>query len=308
MNSQERQEYMNSLGALAIPPEAATVYAQDVDESPCQVCGGGVRGNDGEFWGPWRRHRGCSPLVGSEPDRLRTAARWLAVADLSRVDAALVEYRVHLYADTHKSPVWDGEKFRDRMPWKHVDRRQLAKAIKSLPRLRRRAGLDPSKCRDGACAWCGVAESLGWHQSRSRWPDGSPAPLCKACHLVDVRHGMPDHPDDLPAMLAEAITSVPVGLGESPPTGLVPFCEHGDRAGQEPWAHLPAGAVEGYRWHQWGRYGGMYAPPEHRQEAVRRWEAAEAVKMVEKGEKAAQAAAQADTYGFTGTQSEEVTQ
>ena len=73
---------------------------------------------------------------------------------------------------------------RDRMPWRHLDRKELVKAVKSLPRLRRRAGLDPSRCRDGACGWCGVAESCGWHTSKQRWPDGTPAPLCRSCHEV----------------------------------------------------------------------------------------------------------------------------
>ena len=235
---------MNTLGSLAIPPQAATVYAKDVEESPCQVCGGGVRGSDCDWWGPWRRHRECVSLVGYEPARLIVAARRLAVADLSPVDAELVGFRVHLFSEVHKSPVWTTERFRERMPWKHVDRRELAKAIKSLPRLRRRAGLDPSRCVHGACAWCGVAESCGWFTSKQRWANGEPAPLCRSCHEVDVRHGRPSHPDDLPAALAEAITGTPVMLGEQPPPGLVPFCESGDRAGQEPWAHLPAEAVE----------------------------------------------------------------
>jgi hypothetical protein len=307
MKAEERQEYRNRLGRLGLHPPVAKVYARDVEESPCSVCGGSVRGNDCEWWGPWRRHLPCGRLVGDETGRLITAARKLAVGDLNRIDATLVEFRVNNYAEVHESPVWTGEKFRDRMPWKHVDRRALAKAVKTLPRLRRRAGLDPSRCRDGACGWCGVAESCGWHKSRQTWPDGSPAPLCRGCHEVDVRHGRPSHPDDLPAALAEAITGAPVLLGEQPPTGLVPFCESGSRAGQEPWAHLPTPAVDGYRWWVWGRFGAAYAPPERREEALARWEAAEAAKRVLDGEKAALAVVRADTFGFTDTPGGEVT-
>ena len=244
MKGEERQEYLNNLGALAIPPEAAKVYAQDTDESPCQVCGGGVRGNDGEGGGPWRRHRECASLVGYEPARLAAACRRLKVADLSPVDAALVGYRVPLFSEVHRSPVWTTERMRERMPWKHVDRKELVKAVKSLPRLRRHAGLDPSRCASGACGWCGVATSCGWHTSKQTWADGSRAPLCRDCHLVNVRHGRPTHPDDLPAALAEAITGVAIMLGEQPPPGLTPFCEVAAtvKTGKvgEPWAHLPS--------------------------------------------------------------------
>jgi hypothetical protein len=307
VKGEERQEYLNSLGALAIPPPVATVYARDVESSPCSVCGGDVRGNDCDWFGVWRRHRECSPLVGSEPDRLVAASRWLGVADLSRVDASLIEFGVPCYSVIHKSPVWSNERTKDRLlPWRFVDKKQLARAVKALPALRRRAGLDPSRCASGACAWCGVVESCGWFTSRQVWRlDGSRAPLCRSCHEVDVRHGRPTHPDDLPAALAEAITGVPIMMGEQPPPGLVPFCEHGDRQGQEPWAHLPPEAVEAFRWHAWGRYNARYAPPEHRQEALDRWAAAEAAKASRNGEKAAQEVAKADVYGFNSI--EEVT-
>jgi hypothetical protein len=248
--------------------------------------------------------------VGYDPARLAAACRRLKVADLSPVDAALVGYRVPLFSEVHRSPVWTNERMRERIPWKFVDQKALTKAVKSLPRLRRRAGLDPSRCASGACGWCGVPESCGWFTSKQKWPDGSPAPLCRACHEVDVRHGRPSHPDDLPAALAEAITGTPPMLGEQAPPGLVPYCEstspdirRGQEArtgllGQEPWAHLPPGAVESFRWHVWGRFGGLYAPGEHRQEALDRWAAAEAVKRVQDGEKAAQEIAKADTFGF----------
>ena len=37
------------------------------------------------------------------------------------------------------------------------------------------------------------------------------------------------------------------------------------------WSHLDPGTVESYRWDRWGAYP-RYCPPEHREEAVARWQ------------------------------------
>ncbi|HEY5786186.1 MAG TPA: hypothetical protein VIT65_15565, partial [Microlunatus sp.] len=152
----------------------------------------------------------------------------------------------------------------------------------------------------GCCAWCGIAESMGWADRGHRWPDGSPAPLCAACGRVYDATSSPD-PLYWPgqrAGIAEAATGVPIGLGQTAPEGLRAFAEVECDGGGEPWSHLPTEALSAFRWAAWGRWGGRYAPKQHRAEAVARARAADAAKAERAAAKVAEERARLDTYGF----------
>jgi hypothetical protein len=271
------------------------------------VCGGTT--SEPLFFGPFRLHHGCHPLLSSEADRVAAAVHRLALdPDLTITEARLLPVSVPSWMDTDDADPTDQ---RTRLPWSHLDRRRLRRALRGLPAARREAGLDDSTCVSGACAWCGRSRSRGWHGSDYTWPDGTSAPLCTDCHRVWVAHSEPQLPDDVAAALAEAITGVPTMLGEAPPP-LTMFCEAGnvssdiceheevssDLLGAEPWSHLPAEAVDRLRWARWGRFGGRDAPAEHRAEAVARAEAEEAVRAARNASEAADQAVRADVYGF----------
>jgi hypothetical protein len=148
--------------------------------TPCRVCGGPA-GTSAEYVAPFRRHRACRSLS-SPQSRIRVAAKELLGVDLSKVDARLVTNAVEVlaYVDTAGAqPVPVG----GRLPraWGHLDRRAIKKAISNLPTLRQEAGVDPTPCTDGPCAWCGVREATGWADHGHRWADSSKAPLCGRC-------------------------------------------------------------------------------------------------------------------------------
>lgn len=285
------------------PPTTTTDAHHTTDPTPCRVCGGPVDPTS-TYWGPWRQHDPCALIAASPPHRLAAAAITLGVTALDPGDAALIGYRATCYHETHPEPTWENERTRDRMPWRHLDRKQLVRAVADLPRLRREAGIDPAACTDGPCAWCGVIEATGWTSTDLTWADGGPAPMCGDCHPIYVKHGVPTFIDDVRPALAEAITGVPPMIGEHVPARLVPFI---DAAGKdstcevfpgEPWGHLNPEAVDAYRWAQWGRWGGQYAPPEHRTEAVARAAAAEQSRADTIAARERDEAERANTYGF----------
>jgi hypothetical protein len=267
--------------------------ARDVPTSRCACCGGST--SEHNFFGPFRLHHSCHGLLGSNASRVRAAAAWLRLGEVSEAEAGLIACPVPRYADTDAA---DPTETRTRLPWSHVDARGLRRALKGLPAARRAAGLDPSRCSQGACAWCGRSTSLGWHSSPYRWPNGDPAPLCRDCHDVWVRRSEPEWPDDVAVALAEAITGVPWSLGQAPPRGLVPFCALNGPTGDHPWHYLPAEGVDRLRWECWARYGGAYAPTEHREEALARAAAVDASKAARKASQEAENAAMQDVFGF----------
>jgi hypothetical protein len=268
--------------------------ARDVPASRCACCGGST--SEAAYFGPFRLHASCGPLMGSNASRVRAAAAWLRLGEVSLDDATLVGFPVPRYADTEAA---DPTQTRTRLPWSHVDRKGLARAVKGLPAARRKAGLDPSRCSRGACAWCGRSESLGWHESNYTWPSGDPAPLCADCHRVWVARSEPVWPEDVAAALAECVTGVPWPLGQPPPPGLVPFCALNGPEGDHPWGYLPAEGVDRLRWSCWALYGGRYAPEEHRAEALARAAAVDASKAARNASQEAENAHREDVYGFS---------
>lgn len=299
--------------AGVVPPKMVVEDAtQHPHPTPCRVCGGQVDpAGRHDTWGPWRQHQTCSTVAASPPARLAAATAALGHGDLTLTDAALVEHYVPSYADTFDG--WNPPgmknrqtrptiyppktKVRDKMPWRHVDRRALTKAVGQLPRLRRQAGLDPSACATGPCAICGVVEATGWTETELTWPDGGPAPVCGRCWPVLVRHGEPTYAEDLRPVAAEAITGVAPNMGEPVPDRLLPFLTSGVTATGEPWAHLNPEAVTAYRWARWTAYPDL-APPEHQTEAHQRATAARTERLAVTTAREQQQAEQANVFGF----------
>ncbi len=134
---------------------------------------------------------------------------------------------------------------RERTPraWAHVaddEREALRKAV-----TRARATVEPTRCASGACAWCGVAKSIGWRASAETWPDGSPAPICGLCASVwDSR----TRPTELAARRACALEALSgANSMGSDGLGIIPFAAmpNADRAGTaEPWSYAPAALGE----------------------------------------------------------------
>lgn len=102
----------------------------------------------------------------------------------------------------------------------------------------------------GACGMCGVAQHTDWEATGSmvssalRWPDGEPALMCGDCFTVWRRRGGPQDDFGLRAVVWEALTGEPVGLGGGVDEAVVPYCRsrHADRDGVEAaWAWARAG-------------------------------------------------------------------
>jgi len=266
--------------------------------TPCSTCGGGVAPQP---W-RWREHEGCSRLS-QHGARVRAAAVALGLGDVGEDVAALVRVPVQRFRDVHPEPTWTtGDRKRSRQPWQHIDRKALRRAIAEAQTEREEA-LIPRPCEWGRCAWCGVDDSLSWHDHGHVFTDGSPAALCGPCSTVYVRRGSPTptYPADARAALGEALSGVPASMGVDGPVGLLALHEvRADAGTGEPWSHLPTEAVEAFRWAEWGKFGGKYAPPEHRAEARRRAQQADAERAARSAEAHAEEERAADRFGFTG--------
>ena len=118
---------------------------------------------------------------------------------------------------------------------------RLIRAVEAAQDARR-----PAKCLSGACAMCGVAESIAWRETDLVWRHGGLAPICDACTVVwDRRNGISGSTDPLKVRLValEAFSGF-ADLGDFD-GGLKPFYELADereaREGYErPWTYRPA--------------------------------------------------------------------
>uniref|UniRef100_UPI0025FB1626 hypothetical protein n=1 Tax=Microbacterium sp. TaxID=51671 RepID=UPI0025FB1626 len=128
-------------------------------------------------------------------------------------------------------------------PWAWVgdaEREALRRAVD-----RARATVEPRRCKSGACAWCGVATSIGWRSSPEKWSDRTPAPLCRACAVVWDRRSQPLDRDGLRAAALEALSGAN-GMG-SDGLGIRAYA---DVAGEDhngtatPWAYAPDALAE----------------------------------------------------------------
>ena len=185
----------------------------------------------------WRRtHARCSTpqqivqqILGGELLSLEVAAAALDAARVA-VGWSLVVRASH---ESIQSRAISG-----RQPWAHLTdaaRDALREAVK-----RERAAVEPRRCRDGACAWCGRSHSVGWRGGPETWPDGSPAPLCADCARVWDTRGNPEDRDDLRACALESLSGAN-GWG-SDGMGIRTFADVAgdDHAGHpQPWAYAP---------------------------------------------------------------------
>lgn len=279
--------------------EKPKVSARDVPEpTPCRICGGAVDQVEGVHSGRWRQHReDCPSLSARSEFRVAPAAAHLGLGiEISDDLAGAVDMFIPTYEGTGASPVYSADHV-DRLPWHHVDRKALVKALLIAKGALTEAA-KPRECEQGRCCWCGVARALDWRLWGHKWPDGSDAPMCEECSKTYVRRGhpSPSYPADAHLSLVEAITGVGPSMGDEAPALLKAFHEVGQGgSGDERWDYLPAGAVEALRWSLWGRFGGKHAPAEHKAEAVARARAKES-------DRAAKLTAieHADPYGFGG--------
>jgi hypothetical protein len=284
-----------------VPPRTATDAHHERGFAPCRVCGGAT-GVKARYFGPWREHGDCVVVAGLEATRVQAACRVLGLGDVDLDDAGLLPVAVPLFSSVHPEPTWvEGE--RATKPWGHVDRKALVKALSNLPRLRAENGLDVATCVSGRCVWCGVSEALAWHDHDHRWADGTPAPMCGSCSLVYVALSEPVFADDVRVALAAAITGAPPMLGETPPSGLVPYVEVATPEGRarsdaEAWSHLDAEAVKSFRFSTWARYGFRFCPPEHRQEVEAYVAERNAVWAARQAAREAAEQERLDTFGF----------
>lgn len=268
-----------------------TTSAHDTTEAtPCRICGAEVP-MSGDRWGVWRQHRECAHIVASPPLRVIAAAGALGVAEVDAATAALTEYRVPLYIESHREPTYS-PKERKREPWGQVDRRALVAAVSDAMTEVAESEI-PRPGEAGKCAWCGRTEAVEWRESGHVWRDGSEASLCGGCAVVFERRGQPNpaYPDDARSAVAEAVSGVPVQLGEEPPSGLLTFIECEGEGDGTPWSHLDPKALSAYRWARWTAWP-KHAPEEHRAEAEARRAAREA-------ERAGREAAREDSFGFS---------
>ena len=260
-----RVEPVEEPNTLFIPPDLKppkTDAHHVTDATPCCVCGGPVEPG-GRYFGPWRFHPSCEPIAGEETGRLIAAAMELGLGLIERQDAALLPVAVNRYDVTHPEPTWTDEPGRSRRAWAHVDSEANPPCARDGGQAACRRGTHPDRVHRRAVRMVRVVEATGWRSEGHAWSDGSPAPLCGECWRVFVKCASPSpqYPEDARPAIAEAVTGVPVMVGEHVPDGLVPFIETTNAEPGEPWAHLNAEAVDSYRWTQWAKWGGSTRHP-----------------------------------------------
>ena len=188
-----------------------------------------------------RRHDECATTVGIVRQILgidvRADVAGVAVLEASRIRGAeiLAEHRV---GDPLAAPI-------QRRPraWSHLtdaDRERLAAVV-----ARERGKVEPRRCVEGACAWCGVSTSIGWRSSPETWSDGSEAPLCRDCAVVWDRRSRPADKAARRACALEALSGA-AGFGGDG-LGILAFCDvAGDDHAGHPigWTYAPAPLAE----------------------------------------------------------------
>lgn len=166
-----------------------------------------------------RRHDECATTVGIVRQLLgidvAADVAGITVIEASRIRGAeiLAEHRV---GDPLAAPI-------QRRPraWSHLtdaDRERLSVVV-----ARERGKVEPRRCVEGACAWCGVSTSIGWRSSPETWSDGSQAPLCRDCAVVWDRRAAPTDKAARRACALEALSGA-AGFGGDG-LGILAFCD-----------------------------------------------------------------------------------
>lgn len=197
----------------------------------CRTCGGVVAQGSGaiEPASPWERFRGAWAEIDARrtdaslpvilgwrrshaacANGLHAAIRGLTgetVTDSVAADALSRMLPRH-YLAMHVAPQPEDadRRFNDpkSAPWAHVD--NTARGILKAQVQRSHDSSIPRRCKNGACAWCGVARSISWHTSPERWENGSPAPLCADCYAVWRLRGRSSDIEDLRGNALEALS------------------------------------------------------------------------------------------------------
>ena len=204
----------------------------------------------GPYWGTWRQHSACASARSTAAGRVSACARALG-HPLDVTDAHLVPYRPRAVRGGPSFPGLDRRADEDAAAVAARRRAALDRALEQLPQARIDAGLDPAPCEWGRC-W--LVRGGRWPRAGSpagsTWADGSPSPLCGSCAPVYRSTGQPDprNFDAQRAGVAEALTGVPIMMGESAPAGLKAYAEGDAEGNGEPWSHLDAGALDRFRW------------------------------------------------------------
>ncbi|HCS61399.1 MAG TPA: hypothetical protein DIW46_08390 [Microbacterium sp.] len=233
MTATDRGDEMILKGLRAKLAEMTEREAQ-LPRALCRVCGGIVAKGQGTIepestWPSRTRHqtsgvidgertkRGLPPfcdwrrshtVCAGGPERTILALTGIEVTPAVAVDALtrMLPRRFAVFS-AFPEPNMAHVRLKDKkpQPWSHVsgaDRAALATVVRKTH--------DPSKprrCREGACAWCGISRSLSWHASPETWADGSRAPLCGDCYPVWRKRGAPSDRDDRRANALEALSS-----------------------------------------------------------------------------------------------------
>ncbi|MCR1784109.1 hypothetical protein KVF89_16335 [Nocardioides carbamazepini] len=232
------------------PPREWKGDAREVETAPCGVCGGPVSTATMRYSAPFAIHPECHGLS-SVASRLCAAAPIVLGAAITREDARVIASAVDAPAYQNlptSQPVI--ESGRVPRPWAHLDKREIKRAVSALPRLRKEAGLDPVRCSDGPCAWCGVREAIGWIRHGHKWSDGQPAPLCGLCTDMYERYGSsPVEPMYLSDYTSQrrigydAMVGRTPSMGRGAPGGFRLYAEVADAARDgyvESWGYIPA--------------------------------------------------------------------
>ncbi len=240
----------------------------------CAACGGVVAAGEGhcEDESPWagparaawadadnhRASKGLPPIMGwrrrhdrcRTPDQIVRSVIGIAVSPEVAGEALGAMHPLEAAPFRSRRPILAKQRAADpyraaaalpvpAKPWAHLDdndRTNLASAVQ-----RARGDVEPRRCREGACAWCGISHSIGWRASPERWRDGSPAPLCRACASVWDRRGHRNDRDGLRAAALEALS----GATSWGSTGLdlrtfVDIAGDDHAGTEEPWTYAPA--------------------------------------------------------------------
>lgn len=248
-------------------------------EAVCAACGGIVRAGDGTVAdvNPWvadanawsqvdaerardglapimgwrRRHDGCATaagmvgsVLGVEVSALVAGAAIAAIGARPMQSGLLAKDRAR---HPHRAALANREP--DPRPWEHLvadDREALRVAVD-----RERAKVEPRRCVHGACAWCGVSQSIGWRKSPETWADASSAPLCRDCGVVWDLRTAPTLTAALRAAALEALSGAAT-FGGRGVVGDLTMRTFSDLAGDdhagtaERWQYAP-GALEAIR-------------------------------------------------------------
>lgn len=256
----------------------AAKLAEDLPAGVCSVCGGTVAAGTGTLqqvsaWAnfadvaAWREvdmdrvGKGLPPLLGWRRRHAGCQTSADIVATLTGVEVSPV-----VAADALgrlKEPVRVSELYRSEIAahramvagyvaWGHVEEHARTLLRRAVDRAR--AEVEPRRCREGGCAWCGRSHSIGWRSSPERWGDGSDAPLCTSCAKFWDLGGRPTDRDGLRACALEALSGANSwgsnGLGIRTYSDLATD----DHAGTaEPWTYAPdaLAALRERAWMTW---------------------------------------------------------